>query len=78
MQMDELITKVSRLPDVYQREVLDFVAFLEQRYGNVGSEGHADWTESQFKAMSVDQAARGMEDEQELYSEDDLKERWQQ
>lgn len=78
MHMDELITKVSRLPDVYQREVLDFVAFLEQRYGNVGSQGHGDWAESQFQAMSVDQAMRGMEDEQDLYSEEDLKERWQQ
>lgn len=74
MQMDELISKVSRLPDTCQQEVLDFVAFLEQRYGNL-SETHADWSERQFTAMSVDQAMRGMEDEPELYSEDDLKER---
>ena len=76
MQIDELITKVSRLPDACQQEVLDFVTFLEQRYGNC-SETHSDWSEPQFTAVSVDQAMRGMDEEPGLYSQDDLKERWQ-
>ena len=76
MQIDELITKVNRLPDAYQQEVLDFVTFLEQRYGS-RSATHSDWGERQFTSMSVDQAMRGMEEEPELYSEDDLEERWQ-
>lgn len=29
----------------------------------------------QFQAMSIDQAMRGLEDEPDLYSEDDLQER---
>ncbi len=35
VQLDELITKVGRLSPSRQQEVLDFVAFLEQRYDGV-------------------------------------------
>ena len=77
MRFEELIAKVSRLPTVRQQEVMDFVAFLEERYGKAPENVEADWTENQFQAMSLDQAMRGLEDEPELYSEDDLKERWQ-
>lgn len=56
---------------------MDFVAFLEQRYGEAPESAEADWSESQFQAVSLDQAMRGLEDEPELYSEDDLRERWQ-
>tara|TARA_R110000851_G_scaffold171129_3_gene317464 strand:- start:125 stop:478 length:354 start_codon:yes stop_codon:yes gene_type:complete len=77
MRLEELIAKVSRLPSFRQQEVIDFVAFLEQRYGDTPDNVHADWSEHQFQAMSMDQAMRGLEDEPELYSEDDLKERWQ-
>ncbi|WP_372973080.1 DUF2281 domain-containing protein [Marinobacter sp.] len=77
MQLDELVSKVSRLPPSRQQEVLDFVAFLEQRYGHVTNDEQPDWSDKQFKDMSVQQAMRGIEDEPELYSDDDLKERWQ-
>ncbi|MCL7931575.1 DUF2281 domain-containing protein [Halomonas llamarensis] len=77
MRFEELVAKVSRLPSVRQQEVMDFVAFLEQRYGEVPENVEADWSENQFQAMSLNQAMRGLEDEPELYSEDDLKERWQ-
>ncbi|MGM0984700.1 MAG: DUF2281 domain-containing protein [Pseudomonadota bacterium] len=77
MQLDELISKVSRLPVFRQQEVMDFVTFLEQRYGDPEHGEPADWSEQHFRIMSVEQAMRGLEDEPDLYSEDDLKERWQ-
>lgn len=77
MQLEELIAKVRRLPADRQQEVLDFVAFLEQRYGTAVEEDQADWSENHFQAMSIEQAMRGLEDEPDLYSTDDLKERWQ-
>ncbi|WP_404416458.1 DUF2281 domain-containing protein [Vreelandella aquamarina] len=77
MRFEELIAKVSRLPTVRQQEVMDFVTFLEQRYGEDSENTEADWSENQFQAMSLDQAMRGLEQEPELYSENDLKERWQ-
>ncbi|EHQ53774.1 hypothetical protein ECTPHS_13994 [Ectothiorhodospira sp. PHS-1] len=77
MQLDELIAKVRRLPAFRQQEVMDFVSFLEERYGEAEHDQQADWSEAQFCSLSVEQAMRGLEDEPDLYSEDDLKERWQ-
>ena len=77
MQLEELIAKVSRLSAARQQEVLDFVVFLEQRYGDEQDAEQADWSDQQFRTLSVEQAMRGLEDEPDLYSEDDLKERWQ-
>lgn len=72
MRLDELMAKVSRLPAFRQQEVMDFVAFLEQR----ADEGTAekittDWSEQQFQTMSLDQAMRGLENEPDLYTDDD-------
>lgn len=77
MQLDDLITKVSRLPLSRQQEVIDFVTFLEQRYGTEKKPEHSDWPENHFELMSIDQAMRNLEDEPEIYSDEDLKERWQ-
>jgi len=77
MELDELIAKVSRLPTFRQQEVFDFVNFLEERYGDAERGEQADWPEPQFRALSVEQAMRGLEDEPDLYSDDDLKEHWQ-
>ncbi|WP_328188490.1 DUF2281 domain-containing protein [Marinobacter sp. OP 3.4] len=77
MQLDDLVSKVSRLPPSRQQEVIDFVAFLEQRYGSSTNDEQPDWSERQFKDMSAQQAMRGIEGEPDLYSDDDLKERWQ-
>jgi len=77
MQFEELIAKVSRLPAFRQQEVMDFVTFLEQHYSATSDDSCGDWSEHQFQAMSIDQAMRGLEDEPNLYSEDDLMERWQ-
>ena len=78
MQLEELITKVSRLPEVRQQEVMDFVTFLEQRYGQTdpAEAEQLDWSEQQFRAMSIEQEMRDVEAEPDLYSEADLKERW--
>ncbi|MFC2993632.1 MULTISPECIES: DUF2281 domain-containing protein [Halomonas] len=79
MQLEDLIAKVSRLPEFRQQEVMDFVAFLEQRYGqtDLSEAEQLDWSEQQFRAMSLDQAMRDAESEPDLYFEDDLKEKWQ-
>ncbi len=76
MRLEELIATLSRLPSFCQQEVLDFVAFLEQRYEETPDKAHADWSEHQVQAMSIEQAMRGLKDESDLYSEDDLQERW--
>ena len=79
MQIEELIAKVSRLPEFRQQEVLDFVTFLEQRYGRAepAETEQLDWSEQQFRAMSIEQAMRDDEYEPDLYSEEDLMEKWQ-
>jgi len=76
MQLEELMNVVSRLPPARQQEVIDFAAFLEHRYGDQARTPHSDWSEGDFKVMSVKQAMRGLEEEPELYSDDDVKERW--
>ncbi|AHK79919.1 hypothetical protein M911_13020 [Ectothiorhodospira haloalkaliphila] len=65
-----------RLPDSRRQEVIDFVTFLEQRYGVSPPSEQVDWPEQEFRAMSIEQSMRGLEDEPDLYSDDDLKERW--
>ncbi|MET4028162.1 cytochrome c [Marinobacter sp. MBR-99] len=77
MQLDELISMVSRLPPARQQEVIDFAAFLEQRYAAKNNQQQTDWSEEDFKAMSAKQAMRGLEDEPELYSNEDIQEHWQ-
>ena len=79
MQIEELIAKVSRLPEFRQQEVLDFVTLLEQRYGHAepAEAEQLDWSEQQFRAMSIEQAMRDDENEPDLYSEEDLMEKWQ-
>lgn len=77
MQLNELVSKISRLPDFKQQEVFDFVAFLEARYAsNPAGETTPDWSDQQFKAMSVDQAMHGLADEPDIYTDADIKEIW--
>tara|TARA_R110001592_G_scaffold331658_1_gene614631 strand:- start:216 stop:449 length:234 start_codon:yes stop_codon:yes gene_type:complete len=77
MQLDELLTKIRQLPVVRQQEVMDFVLFLDQQCQPSKPGTHSEWTDQAFHVMSIDQAMRGLEDEAEIYSEDDLKEHWQ-
>ncbi|MDI6751020.1 MAG: DUF2281 domain-containing protein [Pseudomonadota bacterium] len=75
----ELIETLRALPPEKRTEVFDFVAFLAARCGVPTSAELAaeDWPEADFARLSFMQAMRGMEDEPDLYSPNDLVERWQ-
>ena len=72
---NELTTKIERLPIEQRQEVYDFVSFLEARYAP-SLKSFSSWEDVDFKSMSIDQAMMGLENESELYSDADLKERW--
>ncbi|WP_019894931.1 DUF2281 domain-containing protein [Hydrogenovibrio halophilus] len=78
MQLNELVEKINRLPDLKRQEVADFVAFLETRYANDATKDSspAAWHDQPFKSMSIDQAMVGLDDEPDLYTEADLKAHW--
>ena len=65
---DKIFKKVQALPAEKQAEILDFVDFLEEK---LAREDTQDWS-----AFSLASAMRGLEDEDDLYSEDDLKVRF--
>lgn len=68
MTVAELITQhLRRLPESVQAEVLDFVRSLE------GTVGQAE-QDSEWSGYSLLSAMRGMGDEPNLYSLDDLRE----
>ena len=63
---DKIIKNVKALPESKQIEILDFIEYLRvktERQANI------EWTD-----FSLSSAMRGMEDEQALYSLNDLKE----
>jgi hypothetical protein len=66
-----ILEHLKSLPDSAQREVLDFIKFLESRREEriQGDDEDAAW--SRFSLAS---AMRGMEDEETLYTVADLKE----
>jgi len=72
-----LIEKLQRLPADKQAEVLDYVDYLSHRFSQQGRADLTEWSECDFSDVSMAQAMRGLEDEPVLYTEADLKERWQ-
>jgi hypothetical protein len=70
---EKIIQKVAKLPISIQLEVLDFVEFLAQKAERqTAHEETAQWSE-----FSLNQAMRGLEDEDSPeYTEADLKEKW--
>jgi hypothetical protein len=63
---DKIIEKIKLLPEEKQTEVFDFVNFLEMKIKE---------EESIFcSKFSLESAMRGMEDEETLYTLNDLKE----
>lgn len=62
----KIASEVSRLRPEEQSEVLDFVEFLKRR--------SALKQEREFKDFSLSSAMRGMEDEPDLYSAEDIRE----
>jgi hypothetical protein len=65
-----IVQRLKLLPASAQREVLDFIGFLEsRRQEHTLREGEVTWS-----AFSLASAMRGMEDEETPYTLADLKE----
>lgn len=60
---EKIITQIHELPESRKSEVLDFVEYLRTKTDE------KDWS-----AFTLSSAMRGMEDEDSLYTLDDLKE----
>jgi hypothetical protein len=63
---DKIIEKIKSLPEDKQVEILDFVDFLQRK---LEENERKNWSR-----FSLESAMRGMEDEEPLYSLNDLKE----
>ena len=63
-----IFERLKSLPDPVQKEVLDFVEFLESRRAG------PDVSDAEWNRFSLASAMRGMEDEDSPYTRDDLKE----
>lgn len=77
MNYASLINKLQVLPEGKQLEVLDFIDYLSDRFAVPAQSSMAQWSERDFSELAMSQAMRGLEDEPALYSEEDIKERWQ-
>lgn len=77
MNMQSIIEQVNKLPSDQQQMVADFIEFLVIKNKKTGLKTSQNWSESDFREFSFSQAMRGLEDEEELYDEKDLKEVWQ-
>lgn len=70
---ERIVERVQGLPEPLQAEVLDFVELLiAKTSGNFRKQENRDWTR-----FSLESALRDMESEPDLYSDEDLKERFQ-
>lgn len=73
MLAKEIVERVQRLPEPLQAEVLDFVEFLlAKASGESGKGENREWM-----GFSLQSACRDMEDEPELYTDRDLRDRFQ-
>jgi len=77
MNYGQLIEKLQILPTEKQVEVFDFVEFLAERFSKPTTPNFSDWSEQDFAELAMAQAIRGLEDEPVLYTEADIKDRWQ-
>jgi hypothetical protein len=67
---EAILQHLKSLPDSAQREVLDFVQFLESRRKELAErDENLVWSD-----FSLTSAMRGIEDEETLYSRADIKE----
>ena len=71
MSITEIIVQhLTDMPPRLQAEVLDFVEFLESKtVEELDAPDDSEWTQ-----LSLQGAMRGLENEEEPYTEDDLKE----
>ena len=65
---EKIIEKVKSLPEDKQAEILDFIDFLSKK---INEEERKQW--SQF---SLEEAMRGLETEETLYTVEDIKEKY--
>ncbi len=65
---EAILARLKALPDPVQKEVLDFVEFLESRQAG------RDVSDEEWNRFSLASAMRGMEEEESPYTRDDLKE----
>ena len=64
---EAIVERLKSLPDPVQKEILDFVEFLESKHaGSCASD-------TEWNRFSLASAMRGMEDEDPPYTRDDLK-----
>jgi hypothetical protein len=75
----ELIERLRTLPQEKQAEVFDFVEFLSARAQGAEFSGltRDDWSDTDFSALAMTQALRGIEDDPVVYTRADLQEQWQ-
>jgi hypothetical protein len=71
-----LIEKLQTLPIEKQAEVVDFIDYLFERFSRQDETALGAWNEQDFSQFSMHQAMKGLEDEEPVYTEQDLKEKW--
>lgn len=72
--VEQINSKLQKLPSLYQQGVLHFIEFLSQK---AMREGDAETEEKLWTDFSLTQAMRGLEDDDTPeYTEADLKEKW--
>ena len=64
---EAIVERLKLLPDPVQKEVLDFVEFLESKQAG------SDVSDTEWNRFSLASAMRGMEDENTPYTLHDLK-----
>jgi hypothetical protein len=64
---ETIVERLKSLPGPVQKEVLDFVEFLESKQAG------SDLSDTEWNRFSLASAMRGMEDEDSPYTRDDLK-----
>ncbi len=71
--IEQINSKLQRLPTLYQQEVLHFIEFLSQK----AIRGETENEEKLWTDFSLTQAMRSLEDDDTPeYTEADLKEKW--
>jgi hypothetical protein len=63
---EKILNSINTLPKSKQLEVFDFIGYLNQKEEK---EEYNSWS-----SLSIDSAMRGLEDEESIYTVDDLKE----
>lgn len=69
---EKIFSHVESLPETYKAQVLDFVEFLASKSRKL--QQPEDEERAAWSRFSLAQAAKGMEDEPDLYTPDDLAE----